>query len=727
MQGDFRIGERLIQPRINSVQHDGGVVHLEPKVMQVLLVLASNPGEVFTREEIRKVVWRDVFVGDDVLMRAVSEIRRVFEDDPRMPHTIQTVPKVGYRLIAPVGETVKTPLTFTLEGNVDSPANRLVFPDGSAELAAELPREFVERPLKPARRLHFEIAVAIATVLLLGVAAVFFFNAHHAPQPDANFISHPLTTYPGSQLQPALSPGGDAVAFIWNQSGHAGSHLYVKALKSGTPVRVTIGEDQEYSPAWSPDGLFLAFFKHSKDATTVEVIPAMGGSERQVYTLPVNSVWEYAGLTWSSDGTRLIFPEQKVLGGASQLVELTLNNHATRFLTMPSSIWNGDSMPTVSPNGKMLAFARGSEQSTRDIFVMNLPDGTPHQVTTDAHLILGLAWTPDGSNILFSSNRGGSLGLWRIASNGGNPQRDLAGTDGAYWPTVSKHGDFLAYSHGSASWSIASIPLGSAKPGAEVEILTSSEQDSSPQMSPAGDVLAFQSWRSGTQEIWTCAADGSNPVQLTNQGAAAGSPSWSSDGRLIAFDARPQGFPHIYITDIGGASPRALTSGDFNDIVPSWSADNRWIYFGSNRSGSWQIWRVASDGQGPPQQITSGGGMVAKGSVDGKWIYYTQAATPGLWRRSVQGGPEQKIFDGPSIGNQDYWTVSGNYLYVLSGSSGHNLVRIDPDTGQSSVVYTLEHDPALFAGLTVSPNGKELFFAELLEAKSNITLIEHYR
>jgi len=120
--------------------------------------------------------------------------------------------------------------------------------------------------------------------------------------------------------------------------------------------------------------------------------------------------------------------------------------------------------------------------------------------------------------------------------------------------------------------------------------------------------------------------------------------------------------------------------------------------------------------------------MVAKESGDGKWTYYTEDGTPGLWRRPIQGGPEQKIFDGPSLGNQDYWTVFGNDLYVLSSESGsRNIVHVDPETGQARIVYTLKHDPAPFAGLTVSPSGKELLFAELLEARSNITLVEHFR
>ena len=76
MRGDYRIGDWLIHPRINSMERDWETVHLEPKVMQVLIALASEPGEVVTREHLRKAVWPDVFVGEDVLIRAVSELRR---------------------------------------------------------------------------------------------------------------------------------------------------------------------------------------------------------------------------------------------------------------------------------------------------------------------------------------------------------------------------------------------------------------------------------------------------------------------------------------------------------------------------------------------------------------------------------------------------------------------------------------------------------------------------
>src|SRR5258707_2481030 len=102
VQGDFRIDEWLIQPQINSVEKEGKTWHLEPKVMQVLVHLASHPNEVLSKDRLLEAVWHNTFVGDDVLVRCISEIRYVFGDDPKSARVIQTIPKGGYRLIAAV-------------------------------------------------------------------------------------------------------------------------------------------------------------------------------------------------------------------------------------------------------------------------------------------------------------------------------------------------------------------------------------------------------------------------------------------------------------------------------------------------------------------------------------------------------------------------------------------------------------------------------------------------
>ena len=108
MQGDFRIDDWLIQPQINSVEKAGKTWHLEPKVMQVLVHLASHPNEVLSKDRLLEAVWHNTFVGDDVLVRCISEIRYVFGDDPKSSRVIQTIPKGGYRLIAAVTTEIPT-------------------------------------------------------------------------------------------------------------------------------------------------------------------------------------------------------------------------------------------------------------------------------------------------------------------------------------------------------------------------------------------------------------------------------------------------------------------------------------------------------------------------------------------------------------------------------------------------------------------------------------------
>ena len=103
LQNGFRVGEsHHVDPSLNSVTGPAGITRLEPKVMQVLVCLAEHAGEVVPKERLMRSVWPDTFVGDDVLTRCISELRRVFGDDVKEPRFIQTIPKSGYRLIAGV-------------------------------------------------------------------------------------------------------------------------------------------------------------------------------------------------------------------------------------------------------------------------------------------------------------------------------------------------------------------------------------------------------------------------------------------------------------------------------------------------------------------------------------------------------------------------------------------------------------------------------------------------
>ena len=111
----LRVGEWRVAPELNSLERDGHSVHVEPKIMQVLVTLAERPGTVLSKEHILGQVWPETFVSEEVLTRSISELRRVFEDNPREPTYIQTIPKGGYRLLAPVvAEGMDTEMISTI-------------------------------------------------------------------------------------------------------------------------------------------------------------------------------------------------------------------------------------------------------------------------------------------------------------------------------------------------------------------------------------------------------------------------------------------------------------------------------------------------------------------------------------------------------------------------------------------------------------------------------------
>ena len=120
--------------------------------------------------------------------------------------------------------------------------------------------------------------------------------------------------------------------------------------------------------------------------------------------------------------------------------------------------------------------------------------------------------------------------------------------------------------------------------------------------------------------------------------------------------------------------------------------------------------------------------MVALESGDAHWLYFTKYGESGIWRRAISGGPERKIFDGPPSGSQNYWTLGGGSVYSLSDQGGRfSLQRIDPETGRTETVHVLKHDPTPFAGLSITPDGKLIVFAELARASSDLTLVEHFQ
>ena len=91
MEGDFRIGQWLVQPTLNSISDHESSKRVEPKMMQVLVHLAAHAGQVVSKEQLMGAAWPDTFVTDDVLLRCISELRKALSNDPREPRFIKHV------------------------------------------------------------------------------------------------------------------------------------------------------------------------------------------------------------------------------------------------------------------------------------------------------------------------------------------------------------------------------------------------------------------------------------------------------------------------------------------------------------------------------------------------------------------------------------------------------------------------------------------------------------
>jgi Tol biopolymer transport system component/predicted Ser/Thr protein kinase len=536
-------------------------------------------------------------------------------------------------------------------------------------------------------------------------------------------IVTPAVTNVGEKFTPTLSPDGQHLAFVWN--GGAGPHfnLYVKVVGTEESLQLTKQPSFDFNPVWSPDGRYIAFCRISEDAKGIYIIPALGGAERRVRdTLwDEKEFWFTGHVSWSPNGKLLAYSERASRSEPASIFLLSLDSLEVHRLTSPVRS-EGDFNPEFSPDGQTLAFARNS-QGVESIYAIPVSGGEERRLTSGTTYKEGLAWTPNGREIVFAD----AGWLWKVSLRGGEPER-LQFSQDAIQPSI--RGNRLVYvqvKRNNSIWTRNVTSLFSASP--PNKLISSTRRESGPQFSPDGSKIAFESTRSGAYEVWVCQRDGSNLLQLTHFGpSVTGTPRWSPDGQQIAFDSRPAGNSDIFAIDVQGGPPRKLTSEPSNESVPSWSRDGRWIYFASDRTGGWEVWKMPSKG-GSAVQVTHHGGFAAFESPDGRFLYYAKGlAVPGLWRIPTPGGEEVEVISSLQAGYWGYWAVVDNGIYYVDTTTQPRIAFFDITTHRITRVFDLENRPVLDApGLAVSPDKKTILYTQLDTSYSDILLVENFQ
>ncbi len=256
-----------------------------------------------------------------------------------------------------------------------------------------------------------------------------------------------------------------------------------------------------------------------------------------------------------------------------------------------------------------------------------------------------------------------------------------------------------------------------ALPGAS--LIASTRTQSDPQYSPDGKRIVFRWTRSGTNEIWACDADGSNPVQLTAHGIS-GSPRWSPDSRFIAFDSSVDSHWQIFVMGANGGRPQQLTHG-IKDSRPSWSHDARWLYFTSTRSGRDEIWKIPSRG-GTATQVTRNGGTNPAESEDGTAIYYDSHGT--IMKATPDGSGEVRIVDAVWAFNGRNFALAKGGIFYRAGDPD-SLWFLNLSDGKSRRI--LKSNQNLLGGFSVSPDGHWLLYSQVDgPAGSDLMLVENF-
>jgi Tol biopolymer transport system component len=592
------------------------------------------------------------------------------------------------------------------------------------------PSEMESSRMPRGRRAWFVVA---AVVVLLGLSALAWLAGARRSSPPVSRLV-PLTTYPGVEGPPSLSPDGNQVTF------ERRGDIFVKQVDGEALVQLTSTALPEHAPAWSPDGRQIAF---TRAGDAIFVVSPLGGGERKV--AETRAALLLKTMAWTPDGRSLIVSEMTSPICASLFVISIATGHKTR-LTSPPEPSIGDGWPAVSPDGRTVAFARYSQDSSANVYLVPMNGGEPRPVTAEKASIFGLAWETD-TQLVFSSDRGGSSRLWRVSakpsSNPAITELDVAGED-ARFPSFSRSGiaasPRLAYQRLVENLDIRRAEVvGEGTPRHALKsshsFIASTKSEDHPRFSPDGTKIAFVSRRSGTLEIWLCASDGSNPVRLTSMdGPIVVGPQWSPDGRRIAFFATtgPAGTYVTYVADAdGGRTARATRTEGELEALPTWSRDGRFLYLTSGRSGSLQIWKRPIEG-GEAVQLTRGGGAEASESPDGRIIYYAKVPEmgPGLWRVPANGGHEERVLESVRFG---YWAIAHSGIYFIDfhvPSDAPRPVRFfNFQSRQVTQVGTVESTVSWSntPGFAISPDGRWLLYTSLESTDVDLMLVDNFR
>ncbi|HTA23478.1 MAG TPA: LpqB family beta-propeller domain-containing protein [Terriglobales bacterium] len=468
----------------------------------------------------------------------------------------------------------------------------------------------------------------IVFLVLVGAAAgAWWFRGRAQSGPGAvKFLR--LTDYVGMEESPAFSPDGKAVAFVCDSTETR--QIWIRLLAGGPPLQVTNSPGAHLEPRWSQDSAAIIYFTPPTGGSTQGAlweVSALGGAPRQL-------VSSMSGGDVSHDGKRLTF--FRLNGRQIELVVADRDGSNPRVLTQAAPTFSYR-QPRWSPDDNSIAYLHSQENWSDDVYVVSSTGGAPRRLTSEVTLMSGLAWSPDGSHLIYSTSRGSTLlylptlHLWQISKSGGKPQQLTFGEAGDESPDVDRDGRVVV-SRKRMQFDIWKFPV-SGEPAENVRgavrITHQTGQVHTPSLDPSDHELVYLSDSGGHANLWVLPLGGGEPRQITfekDPNVVVGVPIWSPDGSLITFasarlSAEVRGVSYWVVHPDGSGLRFLVDLGTW----ATWSGDSKWLYYSESSpvqpTGSFRLMKMPVGG-GTPVVVRTDNARGPAVAPDGSALYY---------------------------------------------------------------------------------------------------------
>jgi Tol biopolymer transport system component/DNA-binding winged helix-turn-helix (wHTH) protein len=670
---NYRFGVFELNSLSRQLLKNGREVRVQEQPLRLLLTLLEHPGELVTREELRDKLWAtETFVEfDDGLNTAVQKVRQVLGDDARNPRFVETVPRKGYRFIAPM--SVDEELAPASNGAAPGPAVRLApvvamapaLPESATVSATVLARKFALWP------------VLVCTAVSVAVGWLLPHRSSLTVPPPLLKLS--ITPPAGVELRSgfrggsAISPDGRTVAFVATRNGK--KRLWLRGLDS-TDSRELPGTDDALLPFWAPDGNSIAFVAGRR----LRTVNISGGSPQDLApaSRPTRGAWFEDGTIVFSPGRFEPLYRVRQSGGKPVPVTDTDVSGAYWPVAIPGTnrfLYFDETRGVVSLASLSDTHSRQELFSADSNAVYTAPhDGDPGSLFwMKGTVLVGQAFNPATGKLSgdpvpvaegvgfadhvhfadLSASRNGVL----LYGAGDTVMRRLAWLrrDGS---TVGIEGEqaWLRAVRLSPDGHRAIIEQGITRTlwtmNFDLKVLTRLTFDPRlsgwPVWSPDGSRVAYSAERGERLAIFLRDAGGITQEQrLTSSTFDNYLYDWSSDGKYLAYcEMNPQTKIDVWILPMKDRKPFPLFQTPFNEDTPRFSPDVRWIAYVSDETGRNEVYVTSFPRLGGKWQISTNGGSDPRWSRDGRELFYI-AADSRLMSVRLKTGPSRFEWSAP--------------------------------------------------------------------------------